>query len=91
MGYAYITSTAATVVETDRVAKAAIQFNQSFTGSVTLWDLAATSSAASNLAIIGPSAAGARYEYWDLGQGFVVKASAACDVTAMTSGSYGMQ
>jgi hypothetical protein len=89
MAYRYITTDAETQVETGYVKKAVIQVNAALTGNIIVVD--GTAGATANVATITNPTVGSRYEYYNLQNGFRVKASTTCNITAMTDGSSGGQ
>lgn len=87
MAYSYITDSTATQVYSGRVRKAIIMVNAALTGSIKVID--GTSGTTANVATITNPTVGSKYEYYNLGTGFRVIASGACDITACADSSRG--
>jgi len=87
--YKYITTATTTQVDTGRINKVLITVNAALTGTITVIDNIAGTTA--NVGIITNPTVGTRYEYWDFITGVRIVTSASCDITVNTMSGYGVK
>jgi hypothetical protein len=84
---AYITAAATTQVHTGKLQLVKIQVNAALTGTITVID--GTAGTTANVAVITNPAVGDIYEYWDFADGLRIVTNAVCDITVNYSGQTG--
>lgn len=84
---AYITAAATTQVHTGKVKKVFIQVNAALTGTITVID--GTAGTTANVAVITNPTVGSTYEYWDFTEGLRIVTNASCDITVNYAGQTG--
>ena len=83
----YITTDTTTQVHTGRAKRVLITTNEALTGTVTVID--GTAGTTANVAIITNPTVGSQYEYWGFAHGVRIVTSAACDITVNVDASFG--
>ena len=81
---AYITTATTTQVYTGKVKTARIQVNTALTGTITVID--GTAGTTADTAVITNPSVGTVYEYWDFEDGLRIVTSATCDITVNFTG-----
>lgn len=87
MARSYITTATTTQVRTGRANKVLIQNNAALTGTITVID--GTAGTTANVAIITNPGVGNTFEYWAFDDGVRIVTSASCDITVSTSNANG--
>ena len=83
----YITTATTTQVHTGRAKKVLITVNAALTGTITVID--GTAGTTANVAIITNPTVGTSYEYWSFANGVRVVTSASCNVTVSVDTQHG--
>ena len=89
MAKTYITTATTTQVYTGACPKVRIQVNAALTGTITVID--GTAGTTANVAIITNPGVSNVFEYWDFGTGVRIVTNASCDITVLTSSTHGLK